>query len=115
LQGGSYGFAYDHMARLVGTTTQYTFVTGTYTNAYTYDADSNRVSMTNPQNGVTSYVYDTLNRLSTLTQPSRFGSGSFGLSYDAISRSTQMTRPNGVTRHSTYNNIFRKTVRYSAL
>lgn len=102
---GTYGFAYDNMGRLVGTTTQYTFVTGTYTNAYTYDADSNRVSMTDPQGSVTSYVYDTLNRLSTLTPSSAFGSGSFGFSYDALSRRTQMTRPNGVTTNYAYNNL----------
>jgi RHS repeat-associated protein len=102
---GTYGFAYDNMGRLVGTTTQYTFVTGTYTNAYTYDANSNRASMTDPQGGVTSYVYDTLNRLSTLTPPSAFTSGSFGFSYDALSRRTQMTRPNGVTTNYTYNNL----------
>jgi RHS repeat-associated protein len=104
---GTYGFAYDNMGRLVGTTTQYTFVTGTYTNAYAYDADSNRVSMTDPQSGVTSYVYDTLNRLSTLTPPTAFGSGSFGFSYDALSRRTQMTRPNGITTNYTYNNLSR--------
>ena len=102
---GTYGFAYDSMGRLVGTTTQYGFVTGTYTNAYTYDADSNRVSLTDPQGGVTSYVYDTLNRLSTLTPPTAFTSGSFGFSYDALSRRTQMTRPNGVTTNYTYNNL----------
>ncbi len=102
---GTYGFAYDNIGRLVGTTTQYTFVTGTYTNAYTYDADSNRVSMTDPQGGVTSYVYDTLNRLSTLTPPSAFGSGSFGFTYDALSRRTQMTRPNSVTTNYSYNNV----------
>jgi RHS repeat-associated protein len=102
---GTYGFAYDNMGRLVGTTTQYTFVTGTYTNAYTYDANSNRASMTDPQGGVTSYAYDTLNRLSTLTPPSAFTSGSFGFAYDALNRRTQMTRPNGVTTNYTYNNL----------
>ena len=103
---GTYGFAYDNLGRLVGTTTQYTFLSNTtYTNAYTYDADSNRVSMTDPQGGTTSYVYDTLNRLSTLTPPSAFGSGSFGFSYDALRRRTQMTRPNGVTTNYTYNNL----------
>ena len=61
--------------------------------------------MTDPQGGVSSYVYDTLNRLSTLTPPSAFGSGSFGFSYDALSRRTQMTRPNGVTTNYTYNNL----------
>jgi YD repeat-containing protein len=36
---------------------------------------------------------DTLNRLQTLTSPQ----GAFGFSYDALSRRTQMTRPNNVT------------------
>ena len=36
---GTYGFAYDNMGRLVGTTTQYAFLTGTtFTNSYSYDA-----------------------------------------------------------------------------
>ncbi len=30
---GSYGFAYDNMGRLVGTTTQYAFLTSTFTNS----------------------------------------------------------------------------------
>jgi len=29
---GTYGFAYDNMGRLISTTTNYTFVAGTYTN-----------------------------------------------------------------------------------
>ena len=68
---GTYGFAYDNMGRLVGTTTQYTFVTGTYTNAYTYDATSNRTGYDRLRRAASrSYVYDTLNRLSTLAPPS---------------------------------------------
>jgi RHS repeat-associated protein len=103
---GTYGFSYDNMGRLVGGTTQYTFLpSSNYSMSYTYDADSNRASMTDPQSGVTSYVYDTLDRLSTLTPPTAFGSGSFGFTYDALSRRTQMTRPNGVTSNYTYNNL----------
>jgi len=36
--------------------------------------------------------YDTLNRLTTLTPPSAFTSGSFGFGYDALSRRTSLTR-----------------------
>jgi YD repeat-containing protein len=61
--------------------------------------------MTDPQGGVTSYVYYTLNRLSTLTPPAAFTSDSFGFTYDALSRGTQMTRPNGVATNYTYNNL----------
>jgi RHS repeat-associated protein len=56
---------------------------------------------------VTSYAYDTLNRLSTLTPPTAFSSTGFGFSYDALSRRTQMTRPNGVTTNYTYDNLSR--------
>jgi RHS repeat-associated protein len=51
--------------------------------------------------------YDTLNRLSTLTPPSAFTTGSFGFTYDALSRRTQMTRPNNVTTDYAYDNLSR--------
>ena len=35
---GTYGFGYDNMGRLTGTSTQYSFLVGTFTNAYSYDA-----------------------------------------------------------------------------
>ncbi len=54
----------------------------------------------------TKYVYDTLNRLQTLTPPSAFSStGNFGFSYDALSRRTQMTRPNSLATNYTYDNL----------
>jgi len=44
---GTDGFAYDNIGRLVGTSTQYAFLAGpTIANAYTYDAASNRTSLT---------------------------------------------------------------------
>jgi RHS repeat-associated protein len=104
---GTYGFAYDNMGRLVGTTTQYAFLSGTYTTSYTYDANSNRLTFTDPQNGVTNYAYDTLNRLSTLTPPTAFSSTGFGFTYDGLSRRTQMTRPNGVTTNYSYDSLSR--------
>jgi RHS repeat-associated protein len=104
---GTYGFAYDNMGRLVGTTTQYAFLSGNYTTSYTYDANSNRLTLTDPQSGVTNYAYDTLNRLSTLTPPTAFSSTGFGFTYDALSRRTQMTRPNGVTTNYSYDSLSR--------
>jgi YD repeat-containing protein len=50
------------------------------------------------------YTYDTLNRLTGLTNP---WAGAFGFSYDALSRRTQMTRPNGVTTNYSYDNLSR--------
>ncbi|MFI5058373.1 MAG: RHS repeat domain-containing protein [Candidatus Acidiferrales bacterium] len=59
--------------------------------------------------GATSYVYDTLNRLETLTPPAAFGSGSFGFGYDALSRRTSLTRPNNVKTTYAYDNLSRLT------
>jgi RHS repeat-associated protein len=97
---GSYGFAYDNMGRLIGTSTQYAFLPGlSYTNGYTYDAASNRKSLTAPDGSITTYGYDTLNRLNGLANS---WAGSFGFSYDVLSRRTQLTRPNGVDTSYSY-------------
>jgi len=102
---GTYGFAYDNMGRLIGTTTQYSFPPGfNYQNSYTYDAASNRKSLTAPDGSTTSYNYDALNRLSTLTSSL---TGQFGFSYDALSRRTQLTRPNGINTNYSYDSVSR--------
>src|SRR3989454_8610675 len=96
------------MGRLIGTTTGYTFLTGrTFTASYSYDAASNRTGFTDPEGGASTYAYDTVNRLTTLTPPIAITSGSFGFSYDALSRRTQMTRPNGVNSNYTYDSLSR--------
>src|SRR4029077_3632419 len=99
---GTYGFTYDNMGRLTGTTTQYSFLSGTFTNAYGYDAASNRTGFTAPDSSTNTYTYDTLNRLSNLTNS---WAGSFGFSYDALSRRTQMTRPNSVVTNYSYDSL----------
>ncbi|MGC1616082.1 MAG: RHS repeat-associated core domain-containing protein [Candidatus Acidiferrum sp.] len=106
---GTYQFTFDNMGRLTQAVSQYSFLTGrNFTTAYTYDKASNRTGFTDPENGSTSYAYDTLNRLQTLTPPTAFsGSGSFGFSYDALSRRTQMTRPNSITTNYSYDNLSR--------
>ena len=102
---GTYGFAYDNMGRLIGTTTQYSFLPGqTFTNTYTYDAASDRTGFTAPDGSTNSYSYDTLNRVSNLTNSL---TGSFGFSYDQLSRRTQLTRPNGVNSNYSYDNLSR--------
>ena len=103
LANGTYTFTYDRMGRLTGTTTAYPFLTGrTFTNAYAYDAASNRTSFTDPENGVTTYAYDNLNRLTSLTD---FNSNQFGFTYDALSRRTQLSRPNGVNTDYAYDAV----------
>jgi RHS repeat-associated protein len=108
---GTYGFAGacpersrgDNMGRLISTTTQYAFLPGpTYTNNYTYDAASNRTSLTAPDGSISTYGYDTLNRLNGLANS---WAGSFGFSYDALSRRTQLTRPNGVNTNYNYDSL----------
>ncbi len=100
---GAYGFAYDNMGRLIGTTTQYAWLPSiTESNSYTYDAASNRTSLTAPDGSITTYGYDTLNRLNGLANS---WAGSFGFSYDALSRRTQLTRPNGITTNYAYDSV----------
>lgn len=98
---GTYGFSYDNMGRLTGTTTQYAFLTGAFTNGYSYDVNSNRTGFTAPDGSTNTYTYDTLNRLNTLANS---WAGSFGFSYDALSRRTQMTRPNNIASNYNYDN-----------
>jgi RHS repeat-associated protein len=106
---GTYQFTFDNMGRLTNTTTSYAFLVGrNFTTSYGYDAASNRTGFTDPESGATSYVYDTLNRLQTLTPPSAFsGTGNFGFTYDALSCRTQMTRPNGLKSIYAYDNLSR--------
>jgi len=102
---GSYGFAYDNMGRLIGTTTQYSFLPGTtYSNGYGYDAASNRTSFTAPDSSTNTYAYDMLSRLTTLTNSL---TGQFGFSYDALSRRTALNRPNGVNTSYSYDSLSR--------
>jgi YD repeat-containing protein len=67
------------MGRLIGTTTQYAFLTGTFSNTYGYDAGSNRASLTAPDGSISTYGYDTLNRLNGLANT---WAGSFGFGYE---------------------------------
>jgi RHS repeat-associated protein len=103
---GTYQFTFDNMGRLTGTSTQYAFLTSrSFTTSYSYDAASNRTGFTDPEGGSSTYAYDTLNRLQTLTPPAAISGGSFGFAYDALSRRTSLTRPNSVNTSYTYDNL----------
>lgn len=104
---GTYVFTFDNMGRLQTTSTTYSFLSRTLSTSYGYDKTSNRTSFVDPESGSTTYAYDTLNRLETLTPPAAISSSNFGFSYDALSRRTQMTRPNSVTSNYTYDNLSR--------
>lgn len=102
---GTYGRAYDNMGRLVGTTTQYTFLPGhTYADSYTYDAASNQTGFTAPDGSTNVYSYDTLNRLTGITDSA---AGAFTFAYDALSRITGLNRPNGVNTTYGYDSLSR--------
>lgn len=83
-----------------------------YNNLYTYDAASNRTTLQAPDGSTNTYQYDTLNRLSTLTNSL---TGQFGFSgacpersrRNALSRRKQLTRPNGVTTNYSYDSVSR--------
>jgi RHS repeat-associated protein len=104
---GTYQFTFDNMGRLTGTTTSYAFLGRNFTTSYVYDKASNRTSFTDPESGSTAYVYDTLNRLQTLTPPAAISGGSFGFGYDALSRRASLTRPNTVNTSYSYDNLSR--------
>src|SRR5258708_13603804 len=95
------------MGRLTQTTTTYSFLARNFTTSNSYDKASNRTGFTDPESGSTTYAYDTLNRLQTLTPPAAFATGNFGFSYDALSRRTQMTRPNSMSTLYAYDNLSR--------
>lgn len=99
---GTYGFAYDNMGRLIGTTTQYSFLPNhTFSNTYAYDAASNRVSLS-ADGTSTTYAYDTLNRMTDLTSA---WAGHFSLGYDSLSRRTGLNRPNGINTSYSYDSV----------
>jgi len=60
---------------------------------YSYDANGNRITMTDPV-GTTSYFYDNADRMYSLTNPK---GESFGFTFDNANRLTQMSRPGSST------------------
>jgi len=100
---GTYGLVFDNMGRLKQTTTSYSSgPTGPYSLAYGYDAASNRTSLTLPDSSTDGYQYDTLNRLTTITDSV---AGAFTFGYDALSRRTQLTRPNTLATTYAYDSV----------
>ena len=65
---------------------------------YTYDLNGNRTLMIDPT-GSTSYTYDTLNRLTSITNPN---GETTAFAYDALGRRTSMTHDNGMVTNYSY-------------
>ena len=89
----AYSFAYDENNRVTGITDS-----NGRTIRYAYDATGNRISMTAPDNSITSYIYDALNRISGITD----SSGSHVFTYNAEGRRATLTYPNTVKATYTY-------------
>ncbi|MBI1746369.1 MAG: RHS repeat protein [Acidobacteria bacterium] len=85
-------FGYDLMSRQTsaGTLAQSTSGQPVTTIGFSYDADSNRWTMTDPQNGITNYTYDALNRLGSISNP--LGQLT-SFSYDTLSRRRTISYP----------------------
>jgi RHS repeat-associated protein len=102
---GAYSFAYDNLGRLIQTASKYAFMSNnSLTLAYTYDANSNRVSMTDPTGGVTTYSYDAVNGLTGLTTPQN---QQLAMAYDVLGRLTTLARPNGINTNYSFDSLSR--------
>ncbi len=99
-------FTYDGTDRLINTSTTGSPNQPDVTINYTYDANGNRLTMTDSLTGTTNYLYDTLNRIITITNPPN-QTVNFG--YDALSRRASTTLPNGVTTDYAYDSNSRIT------
>ena len=98
-------FAYDKLNRLTGKKSgnNHTCTGGQTLATYTYDANSNRTTMTDA-GGTVAYVYDARNRLTGETRTVNNGLGVFhtGYTYDNANRQTSITYPDGETVTTTY-------------
>lgn len=88
-------YTYDGLNRLK----EVVYEADSETVTYAYDALGNRTAMTDSL-GVTSYEYDTLSRLITVTSPL---TGTVIYGYDLVGNQTNLTYPGGKVITTTYN------------
>lgn len=99
-ESASVTLTYDAAGRVAAETTSAAGGSGIPTTGmtYTYDAVGGRLSATGPA-GTTAYAYDSLERLTGVTDPA---GGTFGIAYDSLGRPVGLARPNGVSDSMTY-------------
>ena len=85
--------SYDHFDRLIQVTDAFGKTLG-----YQYDANGNRTLLQDPDSKATSYAFDALNRVSTVTNTS----GTTTYAYDRSSLPTQTSYPNSSVESTTY-------------
>jgi RHS repeat-associated protein len=95
----SYTFTYDPLKRKTAVTDSLGRTIG-----YTYDANSNRLSMTDPAGGVTRYTYNQVNLPTAITDPL---DRTTSYAYDNLRRRTGLTLPNAIAVSYTYDSVNR--------
>ncbi len=93
-------YTYDALIRL----TNKTVTTWGKSISYTYDNEGNRLTMTDPDGGVTNYTYDSNNRLTVLQNPL---SQTTTFTYDNGGRVTRQDNANGTYATYSYDNTDR--------
>lgn len=115
-------YAYDKLGRLLNALNENTTLTYAYdqygnitsytdsrtgkTITYEYDLNGRRTKMTYPEGGTTTYAYNALNLLSSITNPS---GKLFNFTYDALGRRTGLTYPIDINTTYAYNGASRIT------
>ena len=94
----TYNYSYDELNRLENLN----IVTWNKSIQYQYDNNGNRISMTDPDNGMTSYTYNINNQLESITDP--FNSTSSFI-YDFANRLIEQTNGNNSKTYYNYNEL----------
>ena len=97
---------YDGARRLLSAATTGAPFQPAVTVAYIYDLNGNRLTMDDGVLGITSYLPDALDRLTSITAP---GQAAITFGYDALGRRRSVTRPNGVDSTLLYDPVSRLT------
>ena len=96
------GFVYDDAGRVTQASASAVGVAPAVTTNYTYDANGNRLAMTAPD-GTTTYGYDALSRLTSVTPSTEPGGASFSMTYGPNGQLATLQRPDGINDVLTYN------------
>jgi RHS repeat-associated protein len=106
--GVSVDYSYDELNRL--SSVKDNRLVGNQTTAYTYDAVGNLQSYSYPNQVTTSYAYNNLNRLTTLTVSNATnGLASYAYTLGAAGNRTQVVEGNGRTVNYAYDDLYRLT------